>query len=249
LEQIVDLGLVDDVVFTSKDSLAAKNRFIYYPDRLNRMPSGGILADFWNTLSLVQSGVLDGAQNIVAEPWQPRRPSSMTDESIGDFVSRRIDKRIAQNMLSALMHGIYAGDIWRLSARSLLPLLWHLEGQYNSVLGGILQLNMNDQRGSMVVPSHPHDFADAKAMQEEFKGDWAQKFMDGLSDCSTFSFKNGLQQLSQTLQDSLEKNKQVDIKMGTTVQSFTMSKDSPEQVQVIAGVRLLLLLLHIPILT
>jgi oxygen-dependent protoporphyrinogen oxidase len=240
---------VGDVVFTPKDSTAAKNRFIYYPDRLNRMPNGGIFSDLLNTLSLVQSGVLDGAQNIIAEPWQPRRPSSMTDESIGDFVSRRIDVRIAQNMLSALMHGIYAGDIWKLSAKSLLPLLWQLEGQYNSVLGGMLQLNMNDRRESMVVPTHPYDYADAKAMQAEFNGDWAETFMHGLSDCSTFSFKNGLQQLSQTLHDSLEKNEQVDLKMGTAVESYTMSKDSPEQVQVVASVRLLFPTSYTPILT
>lgn len=201
------------------------------------MPSGGI--EYFNTLRLLQSGVFDGALNILAEPWQPRRPSNLTDESIGSFISRRIDKRIAQNLLSALMHGIYAGDIWQLSARTLLPMLWQLEGQFNSVIGGMLQINMNDRRSDMLVPIHPYDLEASKAMSEEIEAnqEWGQNFIEGLAGCSTFAFKDGLQQLSRRLHDTLEQNKQVEIRMESPVQSYKMAEGNSQQVQVITGVR------------
>ncbi|KAF2711386.1 Protoporphyrinogen oxidase [Pleomassaria siparia CBS 279.74] len=234
LPTIHDLGLEDHVLFTPRDSHAAKNRYIYYPDRLNRMPGSEL--EFFNTIRLMQSGVMDGVHNILAEPWQRRRPLSKSDESIGDFIARRVDKRIAQNIFSGVFHGIYAGDIWQLSARTLLSQGWHLEGQHGSVLGGYLTLMSNNNSPVMVFPAHPYDVAQMQMLQREINGksEFDFDFIQGLIACSTYTFKDGLQQLSQTLQHSLENNEQVDIRMGTPVHSYTLDEGT-EQVQVVIG--------------
>ena len=41
--------------------------------------------------------------------------SDKSEESIHDFVSRRLGARMANEMISAVVHGIYAGDAQKLS--------------------------------------------------------------------------------------------------------------------------------------
>lgn len=73
---IQDLDLIDDVIYTKKSDPGAKNRFIYYPDRLNRLPAEppGIL----NLYQLWSSGMLNGAFGILKEPMVAKRSSDST---------------------------------------------------------------------------------------------------------------------------------------------------------------------------
>ncbi|CAK7217691.1 oxygen-dependent protoporphyrinogen oxidase [Sporothrix eucalyptigena] len=57
-----------------------------------------------------------------------RVPPPSADESVGDYVLRASDGRghaVVDNMLSAVMHGIYGGDVWKLSvASSIMRSAW-----------------------------------------------------------------------------------------------------------------------------
>lgn len=158
---------------------------------------------------------------------------------MGDFISRRIDKRVADNMLSAVMHGIYAGDIYQLSAKTLLSKLWQLEGRYGSMFRGFMRLNGESQSNDFLTLWHPSDWEEYRATKEEIEKVYPDaQFLDKLapSKTSTFTFKEGLQQLVLKLEQSLIKNPQVDIQTQSSVQSFGKAKDASGRIEVVAGV-------------
>jgi oxygen-dependent protoporphyrinogen oxidase len=163
---------------------------------------------------------------------------SMSDETVGSFLARRVDKRIADNIVSAVFHGIYAGDIWQLSAKTLLSLAWQLEGRYGSALGGFFRMQSEDQRPEQVTIVHPHDLEVIKAMNEEI--DLDLDFAKNLKEASMFTFRDGLQQLAQALQTAVETKGNVEIRTEAPIQSFKPAAgEGAMGVEIVSGVRLL----------
>lgn len=231
--QIQELGLVDQLVFTKRDEPGAKNRFIYYPDQLNRLPSGPpSLVDLF---ALWRSGILSGALGMIKEPMQPKRSMALSDETVGAFLERRVGKQIANNIISAVFHGIWAGDIWQLSAKSLIGMAWQLEGKYGSALGGFLKMQNESNNGMPKAIAHPYDLEVARAVQNEI--DIKLSLAEDLKDASVFSFKDGMQTLVRGLQDAMEKTGNIEIKANSPVSSFKMAEGTEQKVEIIAGVR------------
>ena len=127
-----------ETVFTSKRSAAAITRFIYYPDHLVRIP-------------MPQLGIVNFVQTLFSEPafqgllWKlplegtvRSRDSSVDDESVGDFLARRLGSKLVDRIVSAVFHGIYAGDVYQLSAKSLLPKQFRDELEQGSILEGVM---------------------------------------------------------------------------------------------------------------
>jgi oxygen-dependent protoporphyrinogen oxidase len=225
---------VDNVLYSKRTSAGAKNRFIYYPDRLNQLPSPGGPPLLSNTLDLWRSGLLGGALSIFREPWRPKRPHPMVDESMGSFIARRFDKRIANNLVSAVMHGIYAGDVWQLSARTLMAQAWALEGLHGSVLGGMLSINQEPGGKNFVSLLHAYDVEAVQSMKRDIHLD--DSFVDQLEQCSMFSFRNGLQDMVKALQRKLEENDQVQFKLNTQAEDVTFIGGAEPKVEVSTGV-------------
>jgi oxygen-dependent protoporphyrinogen oxidase len=167
---------------------------------------------------------------------QPARPSTLTDETVGSFLARRVDERIANNVVSAVFHGIYAGDIWQLSAKTLLGLGWQLEGRYGTALGGYLKLQNERQSPEPTALAHPYDVEAARAMNEEIDID--VDLAQNMRSAAMFTWKDGLQTLVKGLKDAMEKTGNIDIKLNSPVASFKMAQDTQQKVEIIAGVRL-----------
>ena len=66
-----------------------------------------------------------------------------TDETIHEFVSRTLGKEVADNLISAVLHGIYAGDCRKLSVRACMPILAEYEDNKGSLLRGVLSAAIN----------------------------------------------------------------------------------------------------------
>lgn len=231
--QIQELGLVDDITYTKRSEPGAKNRFIYYPDRLNRLPSER--PSFADIFSLWQTGILDGALGLLTEPMKSKRPDSMSDETVGSFLARRVDQRMANNLVSAVFHGIYAGDIWQLSAKTMLALAWQLEGRYGNALGGFFRMQNEDPRPEQLTLVHPADLESKKAINKEI--DLHLDFAKNLEETSMFTFRNGLQQMVRALQDALHARGNVEIRTEATIQSFKPLTGSGKMgVEVVSGV-------------
>lgn len=133
----------------------------------------------------------------------------MKDESVGSFFSRRFGSVLADNLVSAFVHGIYAGDINQLSVRSIFPKLWFLEGIYQSVGKGIWKTNRS---GTLLMAKE-----DLKLLKKPSN-------LVNMKDWGAFTFIGGVGELADTLVDKLEKNPNITIQKETAVQSLNMRK-------------------------
>ncbi|KAI9644902.1 oxygen-dependent protoporphyrinogen oxidase [Ciborinia camelliae] len=215
LNLIRDLGLTDQVITTGKSSPAALNRFVYYPDRLVCMPepTQGFYAIAWKILT---EPVFKGMFNTLFEYKRPRRPLELEDESVGSFLVRRTGGTdLPDNLVSAVFHGIYGGDIYKMSAKSILPTQWGMEGAYGSISAGIPQVKK---------------FRNATAEDEEMEKKEKSLFTDNenaiVNDASVYTFRRGISTLSEALESSLRSNPNVKIKLGECVGEIKYDDES-----------------------
>ena len=176
LDLVYQLGLEDQVLTVSKDSPAAKNRFILYNEKLEMLPNS--LVKFLFSSSPVLKGLIGG---LLLEPFRPRG----IHDSIASFITRRIDERVYSNLVSAVIHGIYAGDASKLELESILPSLARFEREHGSILlGGVLSSFKS-------VPKYQSSSREA------------QLFIENVQKSSIYSFKQGMQTLSDALVQQL----------------------------------------------
>jgi len=192
----------------SKTSPAARSRFIYYPDRLNQLPNSVASAMLAPRLP-VMKGVVSG---ILKEPFRKRRSPDLRDESVGAFMSRRFGPNLARNLLSAVLHGIYAGDVDRLSVKSLFPKLWRDETVHGSLIRG------------MLATKNKAEIADDAALRAELTPDNAE-LMEKIKNASVYSFKDGIETLSRALVAELSRNPNVSIATSADVGGIEYSPD------------------------
>lgn len=111
---------------------------------------------------------------LLREPFVPRRREN-TEESIAQFVTRRLGREFLDQAIDALVAGVYAGDPTRLSVPQAFPKLAELERRYGSlILGQIFGARERRKRGEVAKDRAPK-----------------------------FSFDDGLQVLPDTLRQHL----------------------------------------------
>ncbi|OIW34567.1 Protoporphyrinogen oxidase [Coniochaeta ligniaria NRRL 30616] len=106
----------------------AYDRYFYYPDHLVCLPAipgasdpvGMLLGLAQLAVSSLREPLYEGAHSFL---WNMLRSTGnrppIDDVSIGEEFLRRGGRREpVDNMLSAMCHGIYGGDVWKLSAES-----------------------------------------------------------------------------------------------------------------------------------
>jgi oxygen-dependent protoporphyrinogen oxidase len=72
---------------------------------------------------------------VLREPFRPRRRDGV-EESIAQFVVRRLNQEFLDQAIDALVAGIYAGDPHQLSLTHAFPKLKALEDNYGSLIKG-----------------------------------------------------------------------------------------------------------------
>ena len=72
---------------------------------------------------------------LLREPFVPPRRDGK-EESIAEFVVRRLNREFLYQMIDALVAGVYAGDPHRLSVQEAFPRLKALEDDYGSLIKG-----------------------------------------------------------------------------------------------------------------
>jgi oxygen-dependent protoporphyrinogen oxidase len=118
---------------------------------------------------------LKGKLAVLREPFVPRRRDGK-EESIAEFVVRRLNREFLDQAIDALVAGIYAGDPARLSVPHAFPKLGQLEQRYGSLIKGqIFGARERKRRGEVAKDRAPK-----------------------------FSFDEGLQVLPDTLRERLE---------------------------------------------
>jgi protoporphyrinogen/coproporphyrinogen III oxidase len=112
-------------------SPAARKRYLWKGGRLHALPGGpgGLLRTPLFSLA--------AKLRLLKEPWIPR-PEGKPEESIADFVRRRLGAEFLDYAVGPFVSGVYAGDPERLSARWAVPRIHALERDHGSLIRGAL---------------------------------------------------------------------------------------------------------------
>jgi protoporphyrinogen/coproporphyrinogen III oxidase len=128
---IEDLGISDKV---RKNEEIASTRYLLYKDMPLKM------APSWN---LLKSGFLNFSMVWAFLSERFRKKGELEDESIADFIRRRLNKDILNRMINPLVTGVYAGDPERLSLRSTFKKLYAMEQNYGSLVKAMFNRDKN----------------------------------------------------------------------------------------------------------
>lgn len=127
LSLVHQLGMKDQILWPHPH---ASLRYLYYQQRLCPLPR--------NPLQLIFSPLRKGVISALWHDW--RTPSgSGQDESVYDFIIRRLNRDVAERFIDPLVSGIYAGDMRQLSVKACFPKLYEMEQQHGSLVRGMLK--------------------------------------------------------------------------------------------------------------
>ncbi|KAI7828490.1 hypothetical protein BX661DRAFT_170906 [Kickxella alabastrina] len=224
LELVDDLGLRSDVVMAPKLSAAARNRYIYYGGELNCMPTG---------LGSLITGLPPAVRCLPKGIWhdlttKKNAPADSSDESIHDFVSRRFGQQVDDNLSSAVMHGIYATDTKELSARALLYPFWLADHTGKTgVLRGLRRVaKLSRARNAQfaVRDAEERYLITKRRMQNP-------EFWESINDASMYSFRDGMQTLTDRLASRLSAFPNVEIITGQPAMEARLGEDGNAEIQ------------------
>jgi oxygen-dependent protoporphyrinogen oxidase len=92
---------------------------------------------------------------LLREPFVPARRDGK-EESISEFVVRRLGQEFLDQAIDALVAGVYAGDPYKLSLPRAFPKLAQLEAKYGSLIKGrILGARERKKRGEVAKDRAP----------------------------------------------------------------------------------------------
>lgn len=139
-ELVRDLGLEARKIYSDP---AAENRYIVRGQKPVLMPVSAL--GFFGTRLFSAGAKL----RLFAEPFI-RRAEPGQEESIAEFVRRRLGREFLDYAIDPLVAGIYAGDPRLLSVPEAFPKLYALEQRYHSlILGQILGARERRRRGEV----------------------------------------------------------------------------------------------------
>ncbi|KAK0526914.1 hypothetical protein OC842_005035 [Tilletia horrida] len=225
LDLIRSLGLAPRLLSVPKFAPAARNRFIYYPDRLHRLVS----SLFGVPKALLTSPPLQGlVPSIAADFFTPAKAwDDQADESVDAFLTRRFGGRtdVPSNLVSAVLHGIYAGDSRQLSVRALMPFLVRAEQQHGGPIRSVLPKWLNSRHKT---PSRAELQRREKEKRElrEAEDRLGPMWQKWLRRTSVYSFPRGIQEITDAMAEELRQQPHVELHQGTGLQALEISSGS-----------------------
>lgn len=187
LQLVEELGLQNRVIFADPK---ARYRYIYDGSSLIALPTG--------PLSLFTSSLSRKALTGLLKEWNAP-PREENDESIYNFIKRRLGKHVAEWLIDPLTQGIYAGNCRELSMKACFPSVYQLETEYGSLTKGLLFKKKTKPKQVSSFITH------------------AQKF-------SLFSLKGGMEELIEVLSERLKDH----LKLETSVKKINFLTDGVE---------------------
>ncbi|MBI5598465.1 MAG: protoporphyrinogen oxidase [Deltaproteobacteria bacterium] len=130
------LGLGERLMPTAKPR---GKTYVFSGGRLHLLPEGVILMVPTRMLPLVTSSLLTfrGKMRMALEFFIPRRKEG-GDETLADFVRRRLGREALEKIAEPLVAGVHAGDPETMSIRASFPRFVELERDHGSLIRGML---------------------------------------------------------------------------------------------------------------
>ena len=185
-ELVSDLKLESEFVYAHPEG---KNRYILRDGILHSMPLGP--GSFLSTKLFS----LAAKFRVMKEPFIGR---ATKEESIAEFVERRLGRDFLDYAIDPFVAGVFAGKPEQLSVRSAFPKLYALEEKYGGLVKGMMK----------GAPERKQRAEKAKDRAE------------------TFSFVSGMQMLPHAIATSLGKSVILNAKV-TNIRNLTTARNEP----------------------
>lgn len=130
-----ELGLGKSLITPSPEG---RHVYVAHEGQLHSMPEGLSLGVPTRPLALLETKLLSdlGKGRACLEPFVPRAEEG-TEESIFDFLARRLGPEMAERIAAPLLGGVFAGDARRISMQAAFPQLTELEKLHGSLFFGL----------------------------------------------------------------------------------------------------------------
>ncbi|KAG0141777.1 hypothetical protein CROQUDRAFT_51187 [Cronartium quercuum f. sp. fusiforme G11] len=208
LDLVRELALLDSVIAIPKTHPSAKNRYIFTPRGLQKLPSSVptlLSSIFRSPISALPAALF---KDLFTTP----SPASIDDESVKSFITRKFGPRIGEELISGMVHGIYAADYGTLSARSsVFGALWNLERRHGSVIKGLL--------------ARKEEVSEKTIAEEESANILYRSLPSDLTSASVWGLKGGLETLTKTMTEWLMGRSNVELRKGETVTRVQQGAD------------------------
>lgn len=126
-EMFADLGILEERVYADA---RANRRYILREGRLHTLPMSPpafIASRLWT---------LRGKLRLLREPFIGR---AAREETIAEFVERRLGREFLDYAINPFVAGVYAGNPEQLSVRAAFPKLYALEEKYGGLIKGMIK--------------------------------------------------------------------------------------------------------------
>mmetsp|Transcript_62413 Transcript_62413/g.142967 ORF Transcript_62413/g.142967 Transcript_62413/m.142967 type:complete len:496 (+) Transcript_62413:37-1524(+) len=178
LKILHELNLLDEILPASTKSNV---RFLMHGGKRVQLPSSFASA-------INNPFTIPMIMGVALEPLQHRRTTGVEDETLHVFFNRRFGPFFSDVLISAMSGGVWAGDSKKLSVNSCFPFLPEWERKHGSILLGALKEGL-----AKAFKSKPRMDPGVAAAREKLKG------------AHVYSFKSGVQTLSDALRDKVVK--------------------------------------------
>jgi oxygen-dependent protoporphyrinogen oxidase len=156
----------------------AKKRFIVSGGKLNGLPE--------SPPAFLRSSLISwpGKLRMLYDLFAPKGPE---DETVSDFVSRRLGREALDMLIDPMVSGVFAGDPYRMSIRSCFPRIKELEDEYGSLMKAMIRIGRERKKarepGVSAAPSgNLTSFYDgAQTMTDAIAGKLGDRLLLGVS--------------------------------------------------------------------
>ncbi|WP_345683968.1 protoporphyrinogen oxidase [Novipirellula caenicola] len=137
------LGAEDRLILPNQTGRGA---MIVHHGKLKPLPDGFVLMRATKMLPMLTTGLLSlrGKLRMAAEAFVPKR-YTLDDESVANFVRRRLGNEVLQRIVGPLVAGIYTADVESLSMNATMKPFVEMERQYGSLTRATLARRRSGQ--------------------------------------------------------------------------------------------------------
>jgi len=207
-----ELGIGDQFAESNED---IRKSFVYARGRLHELPEGIILMVPTRMVPFALSSLMSwpGKLRMGMDLLLPRggaATSGEADESLGDFVRRRLGREALARIAEPIVAGIHAGDPEQMSVRATFPMFLDMEQQHRSLIVAMLKRRKARQKAAAARGgAAAGGAAGAGAAGGGATGGGGAAAESGVASAPAgprsyfYSFKGGLQDLSDAVVASL----------------------------------------------
>lgn len=224
LDLLINLNQQDKILGLHNSNISNK-KYILSQNESNHNGSIGTLIQLPDNLNTLFKFLIDPIGRnlpigLINEFFQPVKKDLSKEETVEEFFDRRFNHDISINLVSPLIHGIYAGDISKLSINSIFPKLIKYEIEDKSIIRSIFKSfrKNNDQKNNKMDNYEIKDeiLLKYKSIFKNSKLNF-KKSKILLKNFPMISLKNGLQTLPNSIYNELINNSNIEFKLNTKI--------------------------------